>query len=68
MTATLSTDDMKALSVHFAQQKRKPSAATDPKLVEAGMAVQRLLVNNPRPVTAEDARALYRQVLEEGKA
>ena len=37
-------------------------------LVEAGMAVQRLLVNNPRPVTAKDARALYRQVLEEGKA
>ena len=36
MTATLSTDDMKALSVYFAQQKRKPSAATDPRLVEAG--------------------------------
>lgn len=32
-------------------------------LVEAGMQVQRLLVNNPRPVTAEDARAIYRQVL-----
>lgn len=32
-------------------------------LVEAGMQVQRLLVNNPRPVTADDARALYRQIL-----
>ena len=32
-------------------------------LVEAGMQVQRLLVNNPRPVTPADARAIYRQVL-----
>ena len=32
-------------------------------LVEAGMQVQRLLLNNPRPVTADDARALYRQIL-----
>lgn len=32
-------------------------------LVEAGMAVTRLLVNNPRPLTAEDARRLYREVL-----
>lgn len=32
-------------------------------LVEAGMQVQRLLVNNPRPVTPDDARALYREVL-----
>ena len=32
-------------------------------LVEAGMQVQRLLVNNPRPVTPEDARALYKEVL-----
>ncbi len=32
-------------------------------LVEAGMQVQRLLVNNPRPVTPEDARALYMEVL-----
>lgn len=32
-------------------------------LVEAGMQVQRLLVNNPRPVTADDARALYRQIM-----
>ena len=30
-------------------------------LVEAGMAVQRLLVNNPRPVTAEDARRFVRR-------
>jgi alcohol dehydrogenase class IV len=33
------------------------------KLVEAGMQVQRLLVNNPRPVTPEDARVLYKQIL-----
>lgn len=32
-------------------------------LVEAGMQVQRLLGNNPRPVTPEDARDLYRQIL-----
>lgn len=32
-------------------------------LVEAGMQVQRLLVNNPRVVTADDARELYRQIL-----
>ena len=32
-------------------------------LVEAGMQVQRLLVNNPRLVTPEDARALYKEVL-----
>ena len=36
MTATLTTDDMKALSLYFSQQKRKPSAATDAKLVQAG--------------------------------
>jgi len=32
-------------------------------LVEAGMQVTRLLVNNMRPVTAEDAREIYRQIL-----
>ncbi len=32
-------------------------------LVTAGMQVQRLLVNNPRPVTPEDARVLYKEVL-----
>lgn len=31
-------------------------------LVEAGMQVQRLLVNNPRPVTAEDAHSLYKEI------
>lgn len=36
MTAALSADDMKALSVYFSQQKMKPSAATSEKLVEAG--------------------------------
>ena len=32
-------------------------------LVEAGMQVQRLLVNNMRLVTAEDARKLYQEVM-----
>ena len=32
-------------------------------LVKAGMDVQRLLVNNMREVTPEDARAIYKQVL-----
>ena len=32
-------------------------------LVEAGMQQQRLLVNNMRPVTAEDARKLYEEIL-----
>ena len=32
-------------------------------LVEAGMQVTRLLVNNMREVTAEDARYIYRQIL-----
>lgn len=33
------------------------------ELVKAGMEVQRLLVNNMREVTAEDARALYMQII-----
>ena len=32
-------------------------------LARAGMQVERLLVNNPREVSLEDARQLYRQVL-----
>ena len=32
-------------------------------LVEAGMQVQRLLVNNMRPVTPDDARKLYLEVM-----
>lgn len=32
-------------------------------LAQAGMKVQRLLVNNPRPVTFEDALALYKEIL-----
>ncbi len=32
-------------------------------LVRSGMEVQRLLVNNPREVTADDARRLYQEVL-----
>lgn len=36
MTAALTADDMKALAVYFSQQKVKPSAATNEKLVETG--------------------------------
>lgn len=36
-------------------------------LVDAGMQVTRLLVNNMREVTPADARAIYRQVLGEGE-
>lgn len=32
-------------------------------LVDSGMQVQRLLVNNPRTLTADDARELYKQIL-----
>ena len=32
-------------------------------LVESGMQVQRLLVNNMRPVTADDARKLYQEIM-----
>ena len=32
-------------------------------LVESGMQVQRLLVNNMRPVTANDARKLYQEIM-----
>ena len=44
----------------------KPYGVTEadlPALVKAGMDVQRLLVNNPRTVTAADAEALYREIL-----
>ncbi|WP_286163330.1 hypothetical protein [Olsenella sp. SW781] len=33
------------------------------QLAAAGMTVQRLLVNNMREVTLEDAKAIYAQVL-----
>ena len=33
------------------------------EMVESGMGVQRLLKNNRRPVTADDARMIYRQIL-----
>ncbi len=39
------------------------TAADLDSLVEAGMGVTRLLNNNPRPVTAQDARRLYASVL-----
>lgn len=44
----------------------KPYGVTEadlPALVKAGMDVQRLLVNNPRTVTAADAETLYREIL-----
>ncbi len=41
MAATLSASDMKSLAVYFSQQKRKPSAASDEKLVAAGRALWR---------------------------
>ena len=41
MTAALSVDDMRSLAVYFSQQKQKPSAATDAKLVEAGKTLWR---------------------------
>ena len=38
-------------------------ADTADQLAAAGMTVQRLLVNNMREVTLEDAKAIYAQVL-----
>jgi alcohol dehydrogenase class IV len=34
-----------------------------PRLVESGMTVTRLLKNNPREVTAEDAERIYRAAM-----
>ncbi len=36
MTAILSQEDMEGLALYFSQQKLKPAAATDPKLIAAG--------------------------------
>lgn len=41
MVATLSTEDMKSLALYFSQQKPKPSAAVDSKLVQAGKTIWR---------------------------
>jgi len=41
MTAALSVEDMKSLALYFSQQKQKPSAATDEKLVAAGKTIWR---------------------------
>lgn len=41
MVAALSVEDMKSLAVYFSQQKLKPSAATDAKLVDTGKALWR---------------------------
>ncbi len=36
MASILSPEDMRAVAIYFSKQKIKPSAATDPKLVEVG--------------------------------
>ena len=36
MASMLSPEDMSAIALYFSKQKIKPSAATDPKLVEVG--------------------------------
>lgn len=41
MTAALSAEDVVSLAAYFSQQKQKPSAASDPKLVEAGRTLWR---------------------------
>lgn len=41
MASTLSNDDMKSLALYFAQQKPKPSAASDEKLVTTGQSLWR---------------------------
>jgi cytochrome c553 len=41
MASTLSESDMKGLALYYSQQKRKPSAATDEKLVAAGRTLWR---------------------------
>ena len=41
MTAALSLDDMKGLALYFSQQKIKPAAATDEKLVATGRTLWR---------------------------
>ncbi len=41
MTAILSQEDMRSLAVYFSQQKPKPAAATDEKLVAAGKTLWR---------------------------
>ena len=41
MASTLSEDDMKSVALYFSQQKPKPSAATDEKLVAAGQSLWR---------------------------
>lgn len=41
MASTLSDDDMKNVALYFSQQTRKPSAASDSKLVAAGQSLWR---------------------------
>ena len=41
MASTLSEEDMKSVALYFSQQKPKPSAATDDKLVAAGQSLWR---------------------------
>ena len=41
MASTLSDEDMKSVALYFSQQKQKPSAASDEKLVAAGQSLWR---------------------------
>ena len=54
---------VKHLDIPASLQEWGVSEADLEDLVAAGMEVQRLLVNNPRPVTADDARRLYLEIL-----
>jgi len=60
-------DWMDAIVKHLEIPTNLREFGVDPKdldaLVEAGMSVTRLLVNNKRPVTAQDAKAIYQEVL-----
>lgn len=41
MASTLSDEDMKSVALYFSQQKQKPSAASDEKLIAAGQSLWR---------------------------
>ena len=54
---------VKHLDIPTSLQEFGVPAADLDGLVEAGMQVKRLLVNNMREITPEDARKIYQQVL-----
>ncbi|MNN73190.1 hypothetical protein D3C81_1892840 [compost metagenome] len=49
----------------FAQRLRDVGVTVDDldRLTDDAMKVERLLINNPRPVTHQDTRAIYASVL-----